>query len=90
MDFLNCLRPKLWNSINISCKSVLDIKNNITPGLTIKDLILNSFKEIKANIKQLQDDIKEMNDGFIPVTNQNVSGSVTNNLLKLEKEHLEH
>ena len=71
-------------------KCVLDIKNNITPGLTIKDLILNSFKEIKANIKQLQDDIKEMNDGFIPVTNQNVSGSVTNNLLKLEKEHFEH
>ena len=63
-------------------KCVLDIKNNITPGLTIKDLILNSFKEIKANIKQLQDDIKEMNDGFIPVTNQNVSASVTNNLLK--------
>ena len=63
-------------------KCVLDIKNNITLGLTIKDLILNSFKEIKANIKQLQDDIKEMNDGFIPVTNQNVSASVTNNLLK--------
>ena len=52
-------------------------------------MILNSFKEIKADIKQLQDDIKEMKDGFTPVTNQNVSGSVTNNLLKLEKEHYE-
>ena len=70
-------------------KCVLDIKNNIPPGLTIKDLILNSFKEIKADIKQLQDDIKQMKDGFTPVTNQNVSGSVTNNLLKLEKEHYE-
>ena len=70
-------------------KSVLDIKNNIPPGLTIKDLILNFFKEIKADIKQLQDDIKEMKDGFTPVTNQNVSCSVTNDLLKLEKEHYE-
>ena len=52
-----------------------------------KDLILNSFKEIKADIKELQDDIKEMKDGFTPVTNQNVSSSVTNNLFKLEKEH---
>ena len=50
---------------------------------------MNSFKEIKADIKQLQDDIKQMKDGFTPVTNQNVSGSVTNNLLKLEKEHYE-
>ena len=66
-----------------------DIKNNILPGLTIKDLILNSFKEIKANIKLLQDDIKEMKDGLTPVTNQNVSRSVTNNLLKLENEHYE-
>ena len=39
-------------------KCVLDIKNNIQPDLTIKDLILNSFKEIKADIKQLQDDKK--------------------------------
>ena len=52
-------------------------------------MILNSFKEIKADIKQLQDDIKEMKDGFTPVTNQNVSGSVTNSLLKLEKERYE-
>ena len=66
-----------------------DIKNNILPGLTIKDLILNSFKEIKANIKLLQDDIKEMKDGLTPVTNQSVSRSVTNNLLKLENEHYE-
>ena len=69
-------------------KCVSDIKNNIPPGLTIKDLILNSFKEIKADIKQLQDDIKEMKDGFTPVTNQNVSGSVSNNLLKLEQRTL--
>ena len=66
-----------------------DIKNNILPGLTIKDLILNSFKEIKANIKLLQDDIKEVKDGLTPVTNQNVSRSVTKNLLKLENEHYE-
>ena len=69
-------------------KCVLDIKNNIPPGLTIKNLILNSFKEIKADIKQLQDDIKEMKDGFTPVTNQNVSGSVSNYLLKLEQRTL--
>ena len=50
---------------------------------------MNSFKEIKANIKLLQDDIKEMNDGLTPVTNQNGSRSVTNNLLKLENEHYE-
>ena len=70
-------------------KCVLDIKNNIPSALTIKDLILNSFKEIKADIKQLQDDIEEMKDDFTPLTNQNVSGSVFNNLLKLEKEHYE-
>ena len=70
-------------------KCVLDLKSNIPPSLTIKNLILNSFKEIKADIKQLQDDIKEMKDGFIPVTNQKVSGSVTNYLLKLEKEQYE-
>ena len=52
-------------------------------------MILNSFKEIKANIKLLQDDIKEMKDGLTPITNQNVSRFVTNNLLKLEKEHYE-
>ena len=52
-------------------------------------MILNSFKEIKANIKLLQDDIKEMKDGLTPVTNQNGSRSVTNNLLKLENEHYE-
>ena len=46
-----------------------------------------NYQEIKADIKQLQDDIKEMKDGFTPVTNQNVSSSVTNNLFKLEKEH---
>ena len=70
-------------------KCVLDKKNNIPPGLAIKDLILNSFKEIKGDIKQLQHDIKEIKDGFTPVTHQNVSGSVSSNLLKLEKEHHE-
>ena len=70
-------------------KCVLDIKKNIPPGLSTKNLILNSFKEIKADIKQLQDDIEEMKDDFTPLTNQNVSGSVFNNLLKLEKEHYE-
>ena len=50
---------------------------------------MNSYKEIKADIKQLQDDIKEMKDGFTPVTNHKVSGSVNNNLLKLEKKHYE-
>ena len=54
--------------------------------LIIYDLILNSFKEITADIKQLQDDIKEMKDGFTSLINKNVSGSVSNNLLKLEKE----
>ena len=28
-----------------------------------------------------------MKDSLTPVTNQNISGSVSNNLLKLEKEH---
>ena len=50
---------------------------------------MNSFKEIKADIKQLQDDIKEMKDGFTPAISQNASGSLINNLLKLEKEHFE-
>ena len=50
---------------------------------------MNSFKEIKADIKQLQDDIKEMKDGFTPAINQNASDSLINNLLKLEKEHFE-
>ena len=40
-------------------------------------------------VKQLQDDIKEMKDGFTPVTSQNVGGSVSNNLLKLEKGYYE-
>ena len=90
MGFLNLSEAKILklNKDELQ-KCVLDIKNNIPPGLTIKDLILNSFKEIKADIKQVQDDIKETEDGFTPVTNQNVSGSVTNNLLKLEKEHYE-
>ena len=70
-------------------KCVLDIKNHIFRALIVKDLILNSFKEIKADIEQLQDDNKEMKNGFTPVTNQSVSGSVTNNLFKLEKEHYE-
>ena len=68
-------------------KCVLVIKNCIPPGLIIKNLILNSFNEIKVNIKE--DDIKEMNNGFIPVTNENLSGSLSNDLLKLEKERYE-
>ena len=70
-------------------KCVLDIKDNIPPVLAIEDLILNFSKEIKGDIKQLQDDIKEIKDGFTPVTHQNVSGCVSSNLLKLEKEHHE-
>ena len=90
MGFLNLLEAEILklNKDKLQ-KCVLDIMNNIPPGLTIKDLILNSFKEIKTDIKQLQDDIKEMKDGFTPVTNQKVIGSVTNNLLKLENEHYE-
>ena len=80
MDFLNLSEAEILklNKDELQ-KCVLVIKNNIPPGLTIRDLILNSFKEFKADIKQLQDDIKEVKDGFTPVTNQNVSGSVTNN-----------
>ena len=90
MDFLNLSGAEILKlSKDKLQKCVLDIKNNIPPGLTIKDLILNSFKEIKADIKQLQDGIKEMKDGFTPVTNQNVIGFISNNLLKLEKEHYE-
>ena len=47
------------------------------------------FKKIKADIKQLKGDIKEMKDDFLPATKQNVSGSVSNNLLKLGKQHYE-
>ena len=53
------------------------------------DFQLLSFKKIKPDIKQLLDDIKEMKDGFTPATNENVSGSVSNKLLNLEKEHYE-
>ena len=90
MDFLNLSENEILklNKDKLQ-KCVLDIQKNIPPGLTTKNLILNSFKEIKADIKQLQDDIKEMKDGLTPVTNHNVSGSVFNNLLKLEKEHYE-
>ena len=78
MDFFNLPEAEILK-LNKLQKCVLDIKNNILSSLTMKDLILNSFKEIKADIKQLQDYIKEMKDGFTPVTNQNVSGSVSNN-----------
>ena len=78
MDFLNLPEAEILK-LNKLQKCVLDIKNNILSSLTMKDLILNSFKEIKADIKQLQDYIKEMKDGFTPVTNQNVSASVSNN-----------
>ena len=90
MDFLNLSETETLklNKDKLQ-KCVLDIKKNIPPGLSTKNLILNSFKEIKADIKQLQDDIEEMKDDFTPLTNQNVSGSVFNNLLKLEKEHYE-
>ena len=67
MDFLNLSEAEIVKfNKDKQQKCVLDIKNNITPRLTIKDLILNSFKEIKADIKQLQDDIKEMEDGLTP------------------------
>ena len=90
MDFLNLSEAKILkiNKDKLQ-KSVSEIKNNIPPSWTLKDLTLNSFQEIKANIKQLQDDIKKMKDGFTPETNQNVSGSVSNNLLKHDKEHYE-
>ena len=48
---------------------------------------MNYYKEIKADIKQLKDDINETKYDFTPVTNQNVSGSISNNLLKLGKQH---
>ena len=88
MNFLNLSEAEILklNKDKLH-KCVLDIKSNIPP-LTTKDLILNSFKEIKADIK-LQDDIKEMKDGFTSVANQNAGGSVSNNLLKLKKEHYE-
>ena len=78
MDFFNLPEAEILKLSKLQ-KCVLDIKNNSLSSLTMKDLILNSFKEIKADIKQLQDYIKEMKDGFTPVTNQNVSGSVSNN-----------
>ena len=56
MDFLNL--------------SETEILKTSSSGLTIKDLILNSFNETKGDIKQLQDDIKELKDGFTPVINQ--------------------
>ena len=56
MDFLNLSETEI-------------LKTSLS-GLTIKDLILNSFNEIKGDIKQLQDDIKELKDGFTPVINQ--------------------
>ena len=65
----------------------LGMKNNIRSRWTIKDLILNYYKEIKADIKQLKDDINETKYDFTPVTNQNVSGSISDNLLKLGKQH---
>ena len=70
-------------------KCVLHIKNNFSPGLTNYNLILNSLQEIKADIKQLQYDTKEMKDGFTPVISKNISSSVSNNLSKLEKEYSE-
>ena len=56
MDFLNLSETEI-------------LKTSLS-GLTIKDLILNSFNETKGDIKQLQDDIKELKDGFTPVINQ--------------------
>ena len=59
--------------MKVNCKKcVLDIKNNIPLGLTIKNFILNIYKKFKIDIKQLQEDIKEKKDGFTPVTNQNL------------------
>ena len=52
MDFLNLSEVEILklNKDKLQ-KFVFDIKNNILPGLTIKDLILNSFKEIRPDIK---------------------------------------
>ena len=54
MDILNLFEVEILklNKDKLQ-KCVLDMKSNIPPGLTIKDLILNSFKETKADIKQL-------------------------------------
>ena len=67
MDFLNLSEAGILKlNKNKLPKCVLDIKNKIPPGLTIKDLVLNFFNAIKGDIKQLKDDIKEMKDGFTP------------------------
>ena len=69
MDFLNLSETEVLNLNKDKLqKCCLDIKNNIPPGLTIKELILNSFKEIKADIKQLEDDIKEIKSNQQQVT----------------------
>ena len=69
MDFLNLSETEVLNLNKDKLqKCGLDMKNNIPPGLTIKELILNSFKEIKADIKQLEDDIKEIKSNQQQVT----------------------
>ena len=76
MDFFNLSKAQILKlNKDKQQKCILDIKDKIPLGSTIKNLILNSFKEMK--------------DGFTPVTNQSVTGSVSNNLLKLEKGYYE-
>ena len=91
MDVLNLSKDEILMKLNKDKlqEYFLAMKNNILSRWTIKDLFLNYFKEIKADIKQLKDDTKEMKDDFVPVTKQNVSGSVSNNLLELGKQHYE-
>ena len=89
MDVLNLSEDEILMKLNKDKLQAyfLGMKNNIRSRWTIKDLILNYYKEIKADIKQLKDDINETKYDFTPVTNQNVSGSISNNLLKLGKQH---
>lgn len=51
LDFLNLSEVEILklNEDKLQ-KCVLDIKNNIPPALTVKGLILNSLKEIRADI----------------------------------------
>ena len=76
-DFLNLSGAEILklNKDKVQ-KCVLDIKNNIT-WFNYQRFY---FELLKADIKQLQDDIKKMKDGITLVTNQNISGSLSNDL----------
>ena len=91
MDVLNLSEDEILMKLNKDKLQTyfLAMKNNILSRWTVKDLFLKYFKKIKADIKQLKGDIKEMKDDFLPATKQKVSGSVSNNLLKLGKQHYE-